>query len=1133
MQLLQLGSSGRFVLRMLDLVVPNVKRQHLYVLLCRTKVTSLTKSFLSTFERSAERLLLADGPDGQLKGCHLRSFDHPLDHIMDVRRIQSIVVCKPATAKPPSVVADLHLFANLVPYAHMTPALEQSLADKASLLAAKQAQDEDVAHEDVNNLQHAELDIPTLQACAHELFRMFDRDRSGTIEFAEDRDNCLNVLEYELALKTLRVQAPKAAILRRFPSTTRLITLEAFQLAWVALVDVPAECAKRKLLPLPPPPRLMNRVLHPRQRTRQLQAHLLAALAAQAAEEVAAAVAARDVVLEIGRLRAAERQAAQRQILHLKRGEEVELKTKEALREREEKMLRRRARNAKVKLVQEEKRLVAQVDADRERRKQMLMSVRTEALVRRRDDTAARRAARGDNELLLANRRLADIPPELFHGKAALLELSNMVIVDLAHNKLTHLPDNFAYNLDSVQKLDVSFNHLEVLPADIGQLHALRLLNVRGNRLTSLPFSFSRLDQLEIADLSSNTLQSLRLATDHNPNQVTKALVSWANLKMLHVLYVGDNALATLPMDLSAAPKLAHLDLVGNPLSRLPLTFRDCASLVTFDVSKCSLKHLSTEFGSHPLLQVVDMGHNMLSHLPPSVAGLTAMQQLSIVHNELLALPDAVGGWGELVMLDASSNRIRVLPDEIGCWRQVEALHLNHNRLVSLPRQIGCLVHLHTLHLRDNALVELPLDIGALSALRHCDLSRNKLTALPSQFGFCHALRTLDVSDNALETLPSSVGMWMALETLHLQYNRLMSPLPDTVVDWMALRVLDLSHNNLTHLDRAICALTRLESLNMAKNRLEFLPADIGGMVGLQMLDLYHNALHALPMELSSLLPTLEVLHVDGNPMSTLPEKWCTRWRLQDRYRTQFAHGYSQPEALEWTQDHAIYYPVVVATWNAHADEYMAHVLLVGAFLDAVRTTLSDSWQPRFEKPVKTHFFEFKYQGHPTLYDDADDDVREAHRQQEAAQEAARDAAATATSSETNALEHVLDERYAVNVVEAEKKSAVKREIYRLKKADDQHRTAKALQGYIQAHAGQRNDEEARRHQLAQHEFAERLKLEALQQEVELQRQYSVPDQTKWAFYHRTGRYLDDSMTTTVVAAHDSRVEEEQSHRGY
>ncbi|RHY07971.1 hypothetical protein DYB25_009997 [Aphanomyces astaci] len=184
MQLLQLGSSGRFVLRMLDLVVPNVKRQHLYVLLCRTKVTSLTKSFLSTFERSAERLLLADGPDGQLKGCHLRSFDHPLDHIMDVRRIQSIVVCKPATAKPPSVVADLHLFANLVPYAHMTPALEQSLADKASLLAAKQAQDEDIAHEDVNNLQHAELDIPTLQACAHELFRMFDRDRSGTIEFA-------------------------------------------------------------------------------------------------------------------------------------------------------------------------------------------------------------------------------------------------------------------------------------------------------------------------------------------------------------------------------------------------------------------------------------------------------------------------------------------------------------------------------------------------------------------------------------------------------------------------------------------------------------------------------------------------------------------------------------------------------------------------------------------------------------------------------------------------------------------------------------------------------------------------------------------------------------------------------------
>ncbi|RHY32809.1 hypothetical protein DYB32_002230 [Aphanomyces invadans] len=1093
-------------------------RQHLYVLLCRSKVTTLTKTFLTTFERTAERLLLADGPDGQLKGCHLHSFDHPLDHIMDLRDFKSIVVCKPATAKPPTVVADIHLFANFVPYAHLTAESEAALAAKASLLAAKQAQDnEDFGREGVQvNLQHAELDIATLQASAHELFRMFDRDRS------DDRDNCLNLLEYELALKALGVQAPKQAMMKYFPSANRLITLHEFQRAWVALIDVVAECETRKLLPLPPPPPLHQRLLHPSLRTQQLQGHLLAGLAAQAAEEVAAAAAARDVVLEIGRLRAIERQTAQREVLHLKRGEEVEIKTMEALREREEKMQRRRARNAKVKLVQEEKRLVALVNADRERRKQLLMSVRTEALMRRRDDTAARRAARGDDELLLANRQLVVVPHELYHGKAALMELSNMIIVDLAHNKLTALPENFAYNLDSVQKLDISYNELESLPADIGQLHALRLLSVRRNRLTALPASLSRLACLEILDVSSNALCSLRLGHDTTNSTAS----SWGGLRALQALYVGDNNLATLPPDLSATPSLAYLDMVGNPVSRFPLSFRDCRALVMLDVSKCALKHLSTEFGSHPRAQVVQMSYNMLSHLPPSVAGLTAMQELSISHNELLSLPDAVGAWGDLVALDASYNRIRLLPDEIGQWRQVEVLNLSHNRLQNVPRQIGSLAFLHTLHLRDNALVELPLDMGALTALRHCDLSRNALTALPPQLGFCHALRTLDVSENVITALPPSAGMWMALEKLQLQHNQLVSPLPDTVVDWTALRVLDLSHNALTHLDRALCTLTRLESLNVAKNRIAFLPVEVGNMTGLRHLDLYRNALQALPMELAMLIPTLEVLHVDGNPLSALPEKWCTRWRLQDKYRTQFAHGYSTPEALEWTQDHAIYYPAVVAVWTAHADEYLSHAVLVSSFLDEVRTVLHDQWQPRFEKPVKMHFFEFKYQGHPTVYDDAGDDVRNDHRRQEAARAASRDAQVAAIASDTSVLAHALDETYAVNMVEAEMKSAVKRERHRRKKEFERHVAAKTLQQYIQVHATERNDEEARRRQEARHEFAERMTHEALQQEAILQRNYSAPDQTKWNFYHRTGRHLDDMMEMQVE---DGRVEKDHS----
>ncbi|KAF0689577.1 Aste57867_18996 [Aphanomyces stellatus] len=1179
-------ANGTYAIRFIDLLVPNIKRQHLSALLCREKVTAFNKVFLTTFERFAERIVLDDGPDGQLKGSHFsaRTFEQPVD-VFDIHLFRAIIICKPAAAKPPTVLPDIHVYANLLPYAHLTKDLAVKLESKVGVAARLGG---DGGGE---NLQHVELDMDRLKKSAHDLFRMFDQDRSGAIDFGEfqtmlayrqlhllepqakrffalvdedkgyverkksdgrhasgtideeefvaalymtnymktrkeaphltpsdvfaffdgwfmlhlsrtirveDRDGKINMLEYELAMKALGVvDVPKKKMLQHFPVDERLISLEAFQHAWCSLIDIRAELTKRRV----PPPHLPFSFNFAKTR-RALETHLIAALAAQAAEEVAAAVAARDMVKAINRQRDDERSAEYRARFHEKRGGEVAIKTQEAVREREEKIQRRKERNARAKLVQDERRLQAQVTLDRERRKEALMQVRTEALVRRRDDTDGRRAARGDDVLTLANRQLDAIPPELIKGKDALLELSNLIIVDLAHNCLRTLPAAFAYNLDSVQKLDLSFNDLEALPDDIGQLHALRLLTVRHNRLTGLPPSFDRLAHLEILDLASNALTSLRLSPSPG----------WRGLSSLHALYLADNRLQTLPPDLPAAPQLQHLDLVGNPLARLPMSFSDLGSLVTLDVSNSGLKHLSTEFGGHPQCLVANLSRNALTHLPPSVGQLTALQLLDVAHNEILSLPDAVGTWRELVHLRAPHNRLRLLPDEMGAWEHVECIELSHNRLQSIPDTVGALRHLHTLSLRDNALTTLPLEVGALVSLRHCDLSRNQLDALPRQIGFCHNLVTLDVSENAIAQLPSSVGMWMALEKLHLQHNCLTSPLPETVADWTRLQLLDLSHNRLTHLDRSICRLVQLGSLNLAANRIAFLPSEIGDLTGLETLDLHNNALQALPVELSRLLPTLEVLHVDRNPLAALPEKWCSRWRLQDVYRTQYAHGYAKAEALEWTNDHAVYYPAVVAEWNAHADEFLAHTRLVAAFLDAVHRRLTASWLPRFETPVKAHFFEFKFQGHATVYDDVAEDVRESLAAQAAEREAAREAQAQRIAQEDAYMGHVLDEKYAFDPVKAELRAAMKRERHERRKEYETHLSNQALLEYVDVHATERQAAEERRVQEELHAFAEHMKQTALEQEKVLQRQYSLPDQTKWTFYHRTGRHLDKML---------------------
>jgi hypothetical protein len=186
-------------MRFVDLVVPNVKRQHLYVLLSREKVTRLTKEFLSTFERLSERVLLSDGPEGQLKGCHLnhRTFEQPLSAIFDPHAFKSVIICKPAAAKPASVLADIHAFANLLPYVHTTKASEGLLEAHVNAIQAT------FGSTGTDHLKHQELSIDLLKEHAHTLFRMFDQDRSGLIDF---HGNTFIILSHDRDMLSMRQQ---------------------------------------------------------------------------------------------------------------------------------------------------------------------------------------------------------------------------------------------------------------------------------------------------------------------------------------------------------------------------------------------------------------------------------------------------------------------------------------------------------------------------------------------------------------------------------------------------------------------------------------------------------------------------------------------------------------------------------------------------------------------------------------------------------------------------------------------------------------------------------------------------------------------------------------------------------------
>jgi len=80
--------------------------------------------------------------------------------------------------------------------------------------------------------------------------------------------------------------------------------------------------------------------------------------------------------------------------------------------------------------------------------------------------------------------------------------------INLSFNHIKILPLNLHY-LRFLHTLDLSFNYLEELPNTIGYLEQLHRLILNDNYLKCLPSTFTRLIQLEYLNLSFNQFQSI------------------------------------------------------------------------------------------------------------------------------------------------------------------------------------------------------------------------------------------------------------------------------------------------------------------------------------------------------------------------------------------------------------------------------------------------------------------------------------------------------------------------------------------------------------------------------------------------------------------------------------------------
>ncbi|HWT03900.1 MAG TPA: COR domain-containing protein [Pyrinomonadaceae bacterium] len=115
--------------------------------------------------------------------------------------------------------------------------------------------------------------------------------------------------------------------------------------------------------------------------------------------------------------------------------------------------------------------------------------------------------------------------------------------------------------------LNLSFQHLTMLPESIGRLTHLKRLFLDNNQLTTLPESISLLTQLQYLSIRNNQLTSL-------PEFISRL----AHLERLDLDY---NQLTTLPESIGRLTVLRSFDLSYNQLTLLPESLRTMKSLIS------------------------------------------------------------------------------------------------------------------------------------------------------------------------------------------------------------------------------------------------------------------------------------------------------------------------------------------------------------------------------------------------------------------------------------------------------------------------------------------------------------------------------------------------------------------------
>ncbi|GAB6024503.1 defense response [Chamberlinius hualienensis] len=305
--------------------------------------------------------------------------------------------------------------------------------------------------------------------------------------------------------------------------------------------------------------------------------------------------------------------------------------------------------------------------------------------------------------LLLARNNLSNLTNGLFDNKRWLEGL------ELQHNKINFTKGTFR-SLTNLKHLDLSFNHIGKLPADMfNSSKALRKLILSNNNISVLPANlFNGLIKLECLYLENNRLTTL---TENVFNDLNK----------LQVLDLSNNQISQIPIGIFIyLLNLKKLLLSDNNIRCIP------------DGAVNYLKKESNGQLNNGLSKLIylDLSNNLIEEIHyNSLTNLKNVQTILLSKNRINSLPIYLfSSQKALVKLDLQSNRMHFISKKL--FSQLINLHhlnLSNNQINNIEDDaLKSLISLTSLALSDNCLTNYPIwNIANLTHLKRLGIHRN------------------------------------------------------------------------------------------------------------------------------------------------------------------------------------------------------------------------------------------------------------------------------------------------------------------------------------------------------------------------------------------------------------------------